>query len=457
MAVRELITNAWDADASRVEVFTNQPMFLTLSVRDNGMAMKAEEFGKVMDGGIGNSAKPETGRTLGDRPLIGRLGLGILALAQLCYELEVESHHKESKTAFLGTMVFDKSPMAPVETTAGTYQYDSIDYDERLSGTRVTATLVRDGYLHYVKRPAISSMNEPRDFLDVLSAARQVGSIHDLGGYWNLVWELALASPLGYSALMDADKALARLLPRPEHGKTTFELYVDGMQIFRPVIVPSSKTNESAPVVTRDLTSDVEVGGSQLKFTGYLAAQDGLSISPAELRGLIIRMNGASIGKYDRTFLGYKVVQGPRLGWITGEIDIQVGLVRAMNIDRASFNESDEQFIYLRTKVLDALESIIKADLYPGMRLRTKRRAETTDTRLWEQLAAQGVINDSEISAPLVRRHGESVVIGSCQLPWTPSKRRLATIALAAFARVRGADLDAKEARDFLHYFLDAL
>ena len=80
---RELVSNAWDANAKIVRVDTNYPNFYQLSVEDNGDGFTKEEFERVMGGGIGNSEKRKVEETLlkFDRPTIGRLGIGMLGIA----------------------------------------------------------------------------------------------------------------------------------------------------------------------------------------------------------------------------------------------------------------------------------------------------------------------------------------------------------------------------------------
>src|SRR5438046_1484294 len=86
-AVKELISNSFDADATLVRIHTDFPRFETFSCEDNGTGMSQEEFLRLMNRGIGSSYKRQTTPTLTptyQRPLIGRLGLGILSLAQIC-------------------------------------------------------------------------------------------------------------------------------------------------------------------------------------------------------------------------------------------------------------------------------------------------------------------------------------------------------------------------------------
>ena len=58
---------------------------------------------RLMEGGIGNSkkrAKDGCETTPGGLPVIGRIGIGMLAIAQICFQFKVISHHRKSRTAF---------------------------------------------------------------------------------------------------------------------------------------------------------------------------------------------------------------------------------------------------------------------------------------------------------------------------------------------------------------------
>ncbi len=73
-ALRELVSNAWDANATQVNIDTNYPNFFQLAVEDNGDGFGEEEFERLMGGGIGNSEKRVAEKTLKyGRPTIGRL------------------------------------------------------------------------------------------------------------------------------------------------------------------------------------------------------------------------------------------------------------------------------------------------------------------------------------------------------------------------------------------------
>ena len=100
-AFRELIVNAYDADASYVVVETGVPEFEQVTVRDNGIGMSPKTLAYVLKSIGGSSkritigeelhtAKPgETDKSPGGRPLIGKIGIGLFAIAQLTQHFQI--------------------------------------------------------------------------------------------------------------------------------------------------------------------------------------------------------------------------------------------------------------------------------------------------------------------------------------------------------------------------------
>lgn len=108
-AVKELVSNAYDADATRVTIMTNYPEFDRITVVDNGKGMTIDTFAKAMSS-IGSSLKRELvpqGLTQDyHRPIIGHLGIGFMALSQVCDIAIVESQVSGSKIRFLAKLDF---------------------------------------------------------------------------------------------------------------------------------------------------------------------------------------------------------------------------------------------------------------------------------------------------------------------------------------------------------------
>ena len=100
-AIRELVSNAYDADAKQVVIKTDRPRFRTLSVEDDGMGMTPAALAHLLHH-IGGSAKrlregAELGiartadpmRSPSGRRLIGKIGIGLFSVAQLTHRFQI--------------------------------------------------------------------------------------------------------------------------------------------------------------------------------------------------------------------------------------------------------------------------------------------------------------------------------------------------------------------------------
>lgn len=100
-ALRELIANAYDADASNVYIQTDAPRFNKISIRDDGNGLTVEALARLIHH-IGGSAKRNAdGVKLGitnesdpslspkGRRLIGKIGIGLFSVAQLTRHFQI--------------------------------------------------------------------------------------------------------------------------------------------------------------------------------------------------------------------------------------------------------------------------------------------------------------------------------------------------------------------------------
>ena len=100
-AFRELVANAYDADASYVVIETGQPEFDRMTVRDDGIGMSPMTLAYVLKSIGGSSKRTPAGAELntvrggspelspGGRPLIGKIGIGLFAVAQLTQHFQI--------------------------------------------------------------------------------------------------------------------------------------------------------------------------------------------------------------------------------------------------------------------------------------------------------------------------------------------------------------------------------
>lgn len=102
--VRELVNNAYDADATRVDVVVEPD---ELRVEDNGSGMDLDGLAQYFN--IGSESKRVRGRSaLFQRDLIGQFGIGKFATLSACRRFSVTTRKGE----FAATVVFDKDEWA---------------------------------------------------------------------------------------------------------------------------------------------------------------------------------------------------------------------------------------------------------------------------------------------------------------------------------------------------------
>jgi hypothetical protein len=129
-AIRELISNAYDADATRVVVTTDAPRFSQIVVEDNGHGMSAQVVAHLLLH-IGGSAKRNLeGQQLGvtsvedstlspaGRKLIGKIGIGLFSVSQLTQTFQIITKISGEHFRTVATVVlkqFSDEPSSPNE------------------------------------------------------------------------------------------------------------------------------------------------------------------------------------------------------------------------------------------------------------------------------------------------------------------------------------------------------
>ena len=64
-ALRELISNAYDADAKKVTIATDAPRFAQFSIKDDGIGMSADVLAHLIENIGGSAKRSEVGSALG--------------------------------------------------------------------------------------------------------------------------------------------------------------------------------------------------------------------------------------------------------------------------------------------------------------------------------------------------------------------------------------------------------
>ncbi|WP_419864533.1 ATP-binding protein [Candidatus Poriferisodalis sp.] len=162
-AIRELVSNAYDADATQVIIKTDRPRFETLTIEDNGNGMTPDALAYLLHH-IGGSAKRSPGgsdlgitdrddpmRSPNGRKLIGKIGIGLFSVSQLTNRFHLVTKTQGDDSLTIASVVLRQySDHSPAETDdEGKYQAGLVKIwrepasDPEAHGTTVTLTDIR--------------------------------------------------------------------------------------------------------------------------------------------------------------------------------------------------------------------------------------------------------------------------------------------------------------------------
>jgi hypothetical protein len=428
-AIKELITNSYDADATRVTISTDQPHLRSFTITDDGSGMTIEDFLDIM-AHIGGSRKRQSGEIspIYSRPLIGRIGIGLLAVAQLGTRFYLSSKKRGEKTRFLAEVnleSFHKDETAlqtmntgrDGEVTIGAIRYvRDIPDDSDSHFTVISVPDAKRGLSSEITGLArktvgatdVLSIKDGIRPFEIVAAAASGAKRADLelDNYFFMLWELGILCPLDYlpgGAFRPQTRPIENIASLRLPESTGFNVFVDGIALYRPQIFPTARSlgYPSPDPKVYPLDYSVMIGDRPLRLTGYVYSQQP-GITPEEIKGVHIRIRNVGIGLYDRTWLGYPFDEGLKFGQVTGEVFIVEGLESALNIDRDSFRETDVHFQALKAYVWGVLRETVFPDFKVRQRLFRKKRQELADAISRVQAVAAAVANNRMFEGALL-------------------------------------------------------
>jgi hypothetical protein len=137
-ALRELISNAYDADATRVVIKTDAPRFERISIEDDGHGMEPEALAHVLlhiggsakrndiGASIGVTAQGDPTKSPGGRKLIGKIGIGLFSVSQLTHTFQIITKVKGDDHRTIATIALRQYADEEVTTeTGGSKKFES--------------------------------------------------------------------------------------------------------------------------------------------------------------------------------------------------------------------------------------------------------------------------------------------------------------------------------------------
>lgn len=118
-ALRELIANSYDADATIVSVSTDAPRFNTIKISDNGTGMSPKTLIHLIRHIGGSAKRTQVGHELGmsgndlnysagGRKYIGKIGIGLFSVAQLARQFRVTTKTKGSSFQLMAHITLNR-------------------------------------------------------------------------------------------------------------------------------------------------------------------------------------------------------------------------------------------------------------------------------------------------------------------------------------------------------------
>lgn len=239
-ALRELISNAYDADATRVVIKTDAPRFDRISIEDNGHGMTPEMLGHLLFHIGGSAKRSETGKDLGvtsskdpskspgGRKLIGKIGIGLFSVSQLTHAFQIITKVRGDRHRTIATVALRQYADEEVPSGEGekkTFESGKVNiWRERAAdvdkhGTSVVLTSIRPQAKDTLRsREVWAAIEQAESSADSdppqpLEPPRfHIGRVDSSGellkrtgtAHWSLPWDKTDSSATAFGKLVDA-------------------------------------------------------------------------------------------------------------------------------------------------------------------------------------------------------------------------------------------------------------
>ena len=330
-AVKELISNSYDAGATEVKIKLDLDS-AKIIVRDNGRGMDITDLrSKFLTIGFPAPLKEEVDEL--DRKRIGTFGIGCLSVFPYCKKMQIitkKRNEDEIIELTIDTERFFTEELFLIEEVEVPYKIHPSDLPKEVGETIV----VLEGI-----RPHIA-----KDLRQGESLWKS--SIDKFSGFQKFKWTLCQYCPIQFPPNREDLRAFF-----DDPKRVPMTLWLDGKELFRNV-------PENAKILEK---GEEKFGDVSLK---YIIMTSLKPIQPEEARGLQVRLRDVAIGlprDFDVIKLKGKVLG--KLNWICGEIHVLRGLDSALMINRDSFSYTQEVadvHEFFRKKLIEWNETLEK-------------------------------------------------------------------------------------------------
>ena len=347
-AIKELVSNAYDADAENLWVTLDLKNNAVL-LQDDGEGMLPEDFRLKFTRISGSTRRAEGRYTKKGRLKIGKIGIGVLAIAPMCKQAHVVSKRAGTKIGFEAVIdyrrFFDPKKSKLDVGDVYNYKWRSFEDETNRHYTKI--------YLKGLPKRVIEKLKEKGK-----SANERVKSISEWNGEQRFFWELSTIIPIEYPKGNPIYKQNEEILS--DKRIAPINVWFNGKKLTRPMYEGSIAANY--PIMNEFVEyRDPRTGKKRrMEIRGFII-DHASSVYPREMQGVITRVNNVGIGGYN--YLGY-AADATQRPFLCGEIHVfdenPYGLEDAMLIHREGFWEEHDAYRSYRDYMYVKFKSILK-------------------------------------------------------------------------------------------------
>lgn len=316
-AIKELVSNAYDALATEVKINLDLKS-KRLIIKDNGKGMNKDDIEKNLLT-IGKTT-PRTQPYVGfGRKRIGQFGVGFLAVFPYCQKIRLISKKANEKNVIEITIDVNKY----YANSSFSLDKDLEDVDYKV----VTSILQKE------RGETIILLENIRPHLFKIfekSKGKSHSSIEQFSEFEKAKWELQQYLPLQFPESYSELREFFAI-----ENRTPLRVWFDGEELFRNV--PEGSNNKKCEIIEKGEESFKNI---KIKYAIFSPLT---SIRPQEARGFQIRLNDVGIGlptDFDVIKLTGRLLG--KLNYLAGEIHIIEGLDNDLMLDRDGFYFTEE-------------------------------------------------------------------------------------------------------------------
>jgi hypothetical protein len=372
-AVKELVINAFDADASEVRIDFDKD-FSSLILLDDGDGMSSKRFKTEFLRIAGSKRRLESRKRKYNRPMVGRFGIGFLSVARLCKTVKVYSKEKGNNFGIAREIplehLFDKgNQLKNLKEQYYFYSFPDFRDDKKKSYTKIILSGLRQDIQEDLK--------SVKKFKDVW------GKTDDLCGIDKFKWELGTLLPVRYFNNFPAYRLSNSQIERAkqELDEFSFRVFVNKNEILKPICLgyhyfTNAKWEYPTKLIPRnqcDIIPIMSPPGEKFKFYGYIYNQS-KQIQPSSLRGILLRINHIGIKGYSKSLFEFTKNIGPILPAISGEIFLDPVFEEVLTLDKDDFKEDHPLFKDLVGYIHDAIDEVATISRRRSSRIKAKKK-----------------------------------------------------------------------------------